>query len=372
MAVFASTAFAQPEQWLQYHTSREGRASKWLELSTNPPPNVTLPSLNANACFARWVTPMDPAGGRWLCLDRTRKSGPYDRLFIDSNGNGRLDDKTPLIANRRDQYNAYFDATRVVFKGEDGPVTYHLVLRSYQYGDNSPELLVSSGGWYEGNVDLGGRKRRLELIDGNVTGPFNDCSPNAYESDRVALEGDKVDPRFLGRLLEVDGQFFRIEAARDGAFVKIQKADNLVLGQVRVPENISEFTAFGENGHFVRTPVKGGFTLPTGHYRVLGWRIDRKDNKGAAWTLSGYNFKESADFEVTAEKAAAIDVGEPVRAALRAIDRTNNQVAFDLRFQGRLDESIEMLREGQRPRGPQLTLTNPAGTFRYTNSFEFG
>ena len=97
--------------------------------------------------------------------------------------------------------------------------------------------------------------------------------------------------RCLGKLLEVDGQFYHIEVARDGAFVKLQKAENVVLGQVRVPETISEFIAFGENGHFVRKPAKGEFTLPVGKYRIQGWKTDRKDDKGAPWELAGYNLR---------------------------------------------------------------------------------
>ena len=64
------------------------------------------------------------------------------------------------------------------------------------------------------------------------------------DSDCVAVEGDKVSPRHLGKMLEVDGQFYNIEVARDGAFIKLQKAENVVLGQVRVPETISEFVAY--------------------------------------------------------------------------------------------------------------------------------
>ena len=107
------------------------------------------------------------------------------------------------------------------------------------------------------------------------------------DSDCVTVEGDKVGERYLGKLLEVDGQFYQIEVARDGAFIKLQKAENVVLGQVRVPETISEFVAFGENGHFVRKPAKGEFTLPAGKYRIQEWKIDRKDDKGAAWELIG-------------------------------------------------------------------------------------
>ena len=129
-------------------------------------------------------------------------------------------------------------------------------------------MLVSSGGWYEGEVNFGGVKKRVQLIDGNVNGTFNDIASDPYDSDRVQVAGDQTDERFLGKLLEVDGKFFNIEVARDGAFVKVQKAENVTLGPVRVPDNISQFAAFGENGYFVRQPVNGEFTLPAGNYRM--------------------------------------------------------------------------------------------------------
>jgi hypothetical protein len=369
--LLAGGAFAQSEQWLQYHTGAEGRAYHQINLTTNPPEGVALPKLNASPYFARWLTPMDPAGGRWLCLDRTRKSGPYDRLFIDSSGNGRLDDKTPILA-RLDSYMAHFPPAPVVFKGEDGPITYHLMFQFYQYDKNPAQLLAMSAGWYEGLVNFDGVKKRIQLIDGNVNGTFNDLAPDPYQSDRVQVEGDPTTERFLGRLLEVNGKLYRIEVARDGAFVKVQKAEDLTLGRVRVPENISEFAAYGTNGHFVRKPVKGELTLPAGQYRIFHWMINRKDDKGAAWTLAGSSFPDSAGFEVAADKTAALEIGEPVQAVLRAAEGAKRQIEFSLQFQGRQKESIEMLREGQRPRGPKLMLANASGTVCFTNTFEFG
>ena len=203
----ATTALAQKEQWLDYHVSTEGRGYRYLDLTTNAPPNVRLPKLNAQPYFAHWTTPLDPAG-RWLCLDRAKKSGLYDRVYIDSNGNGRLDDKTLTGTSHSDQYSAYFEPVRVVFKGEDGPITYHLVLRFMQYEAGQANLLASSGGYYAGKVDIGGKKRRVELIDGNVNGTFNDRAADMSDSDCVTVEGDKVGQRYLGKLLEVDGQFY--------------------------------------------------------------------------------------------------------------------------------------------------------------------
>jgi len=368
--VLAGAAFAQSEQWLEYHTGTEARAYQTMKLTTNAPPGVALPKLNAPPWFARWLTPMDPAGGRWLCFDRTRKSGPYDRLFIDSTGNGRLDDKTPIQA-RLDSFSAMFPPTPLVFKGEDGPITYHLAFQFYQY-DKTTQLLATSAGWYEGMVNFDGVKKRIQLIDGNVNGTFNDIAPDPYDSDRVQVEGDKTSERFLGRMLEVDGKFYRIEVARDGAFVKVQKAENVTLGRVRVPENISEFAAFGQNGHFVRKPVNGQFTLPTGNYRIFHWTISRKDEKNATWTLSGYDFPTTARFVVAADKTAALEIGEPVQAVLKATEGAKRQIDFSLQFEGRQKESIEMLRDGQRPRGPKLMLASANGSLCSTNSFEFG
>jgi hypothetical protein len=375
----ATTALAQKEQWLDYHVNREGRGYVFLDLTTNRPPNLKFPKCNATPYFAQWTTPMDPAG-RWVCLDRTRKSGLYDRLYLDTTGNGRLDDKTPVGTMQRDQYSATFEPVRVVFKGEDGPVTYHLIFRFMQYGDDEARLYASSAGYYAGKVDIGGKKRLIELIDENVNGTFNDRGPDMSDADGVSIDEGKLGEWRLGKMLEADGQFYQIEVARDGAFIKLQKAENVKLGQVRVPEAIKEFVAYGENGHFTRKPAKGEFTLPVGAYRIQGWKIDRKDAKGATWHLDASGFNESARFEVAASKPVTLEVGEPMRLALRftrpfagpEVRVPTNQLTFNLGFEGHYGESVQIMKGNERPPGPRLTLTSLDGTYRHTNTFEFG
>lgn len=365
------SAFAQKEQWLEYHPITEPESYQFLELSTNPPPGMAVPKCNAQPYFGHWTTPMDPAG-RWLCLDRNRKSGPYDRIFVDAAGTGKFDEKAVIIAKRMDSYNAFFDPVKIVFKGEDGPVAYHLLVRSVLYDGGKPELLLSSGGSYVGSVEIGGQKRRIELIDGNVNGSFNDQGPALGERDSLVIKGAAKDSRrYLGRMVEVDGAFYRIEVARDGAYVKIQKAENVVLGQVRVPETISEFVAVGENGHFVRKPVKGEFTLPVGRYRPVGWTIERKDGKGAAWTLNGYGFQKNSEFDVAASQAAVVAAGEPVRVLLQR-DEGSSPIDFRLEFRGPSDETVRFLKGGQNPSPPKLMLASADGVYHWTNSFEFG
>ena len=370
----AVTAPAQPEQWLQYKNGEESMGYAWLDLATNPPPNVALPKLSAPAYFARWATPLEPSGGRWLCFERSRTSGPYDRLYLDRNGNGRLDDDAPVAATRREENSAYYDALKLVFKGEDGPVTYHLGLRFMKYDDGQVRLLAESAGWYQGQVNLGGKKVTLRLFDGNVNGAFNDFSAGSVEGDLIQVGQEKdrgSEPWALGRLFEWEGQYYAIEVARDGAFVKIKRAEGLSFGQIRVPASISGLTAVGENGQFQRKPTNGLFTLPAGSYSVRAWNINRKDNKGAAWTLSGNDYRGAIGFETGSPEPAALEVGEPLRAALQASE-SKGTLAFSLRLQGRFGESVQILRGSERPRAPQLLLASRDGSSHFTNTFEYG
>jgi hypothetical protein len=370
ISLIAAAAMAQPEQWLDYHTSSENRGYRYLDLTTNAPAGVALPKMEGQIYYARWKTPMDPSGGRWLCLERSRKGGLWDRLYFDTTGNGRLDDKTPVVARTRDEYSVTFPTTRVVFKGEDGPVTYHLSLRFMQYDGGSTYLLSSSACWYEGMVAIGDKKRRVQLFDSDVNGTFNDVADNTSDTDRIQVDGDKVGSRFLGRLLELDGQFYRIEIPRDGAFVKVKKAEDLVFGKVRMSETVNEFIAVGVNGHFVRKPEKGEFTLPAGKYQIYGWTINRKDDKGVTWSLVGD--ESNTSFDVADTKPASLQIGEPVRGVLQASESTG-QVSFSLRFRGSMGETVDIQRERSRPsRGPKLILTSLDGSFKYTNTFEYG
>jgi hypothetical protein len=377
-SLFALTATAQQEQWLEYHTSTSPRGYRLLELTTNAPANVALPKLREGALYGFWTNGMETAGGRWFCLDRPRKNSPCDRIFFDRNGDGRLDDESPVTPRQREDSMAYFDSIKVVFKGEDGPISYHLIARFYQYEDQRTQFLLGSGGWYEGTVTIAGKKRRVQLTDNNANGTFNDQGTNPAECDRLMftggtslLTGEASLDRYLGRYIELDGQLFRIEVARDGAFLKVEKAEGVARGTVRVPETVSEFVAVGETGHFIRKPAKGELTLPVGKYRVNGWTLNRKDARGDSWKLTGYSFPKAAEFEVTADSPPTLPIGEPVSTDLKATE-SKGQLAFSLKLLGPLGESVEILRGSERPRAPQLQLASADGQFKTTLTFEYG
>ena len=377
--ILTSAASAQDEQWLQYHSSREagqilgGVGSQTLNLSTALPTGVKLPQFKGqNQLFAKWPTPMVTSGHLWIALDRTHKQGPYDSLYIDSNGNGGLDDETAIAAYRTDQRSAYFGPVKTIFQVEDGPVTYHLNLRSYQYGAGDNRLYASSGGWYEGDITVGGKKKHCVLFDYNTNGTFNDKSANAAECDRIRIgkQGGQ-DTLFTGNYIVDDETLFRPEIARDGACIKLTKAENVSFGSVRLSESITQFSANGENGLFILKPEKGLASLPVGQYRVYDWAIERQDEKDTNWKLKGSNLREKDIFDIAEGKEAVLSIGEPIVATLGASEREGTH-SFNHSMKGRAGERIELTRNGAQPQAPKVHIKSNDGTYDRTYSFQYG
>jgi hypothetical protein len=368
---------AQQEQWLQYHSSRDAAqifgsvGLQEIQVSSEQPTGVKLPQFKGKSqLFAKWPTPMVKNGFLWVALDRTHKQGPYDLLYIDSNCNGALDDESAVSAYRMDQRSSYFGSVKVIFEIEDGPVTYHLNFNQYQYDDT--RFYASSGGWYEGEISVGTEKKRCVLFDYNANGTFNDKSTNAGDCDRIRIgkQGGQ-ETVFTGNYIVIDKTLYRPEIARDGACIKLSKAEDVKFGSVRVPESITQLSANGENGLFILKPEKGAAMLPVGKYCVYDWAIERQDDKGTNWRLKGSGFGESNVFEVAEDKPAILTIGEPIIAALAASEREGTY-SFNHGMKGRAGERIELTRNGAQPQAPKVRITNADGTYDRTYSFQYG
>ncbi len=379
LLVLTSTAVAQEEQWLQYHSEREAQQIVGDMGTSNPtltsekPQGVELPEFKAQQqFFAKWSTPMVESGYLWISLDRTQKQGQWNRLFIDSNGNGHLNDETAITAYRTDQYSSYFGPVKVVFEGEDGPLTYHLNFRFYNYNERSRRLYVYSGGWYEGTITIAGAKKHCVLIDQNANGTFDDKSLEAHKCDRIRIgEKGTRDTGYVGNYIEIDDVLYRTEIARDGAYIKLSKAEDIKFGNIRLPETITEFSAGGENGLFTFKPEKGAGPLPVGKYRVNSWTIERKDEKGRKWKLRSSMFSQRGDFEIVVDKETELSIGEPIISTLQA-RKSGSGYSFSQNLQGRLGERIELTRNGAQPLAPKLHVKNKDGTYDRLFSFEYG
>jgi len=375
LLVLTSPAGAQDEQWLQYHSEQEAMQivgdmmRSNLRLTSEKPQGVELPDFKTEEpFFASWSTPMVDSGQLWIAVDRLAEKGRWDQLYIDSNVNGHLNDETPVKAYRTDQYYTYFGPVKIVFEGEDGPLTYHLNFMFRDY-EETQRLYVSPGCWYEGDITVGGTKKYCILIDYNGNGTFNDKSLNYSECDRIRIgEKGTRDTGYVGNYIEIDDVLYRTEIARDGAYIKLSKADDVKFGTVRLPDTITEFAACGENGLFTFKPENSTGSLPVGKYRINSWKIERKDDKGKRWELQGRAYTTQGDFEITEGAEKSLEIGEPLRGNLQV--RFNSETEnydFEKNVRGRMGEYVTLTRGGQRVSNLwKMSIKNKEGTFAKT------
>ena len=147
-------------------------------------------------------------------------------------------------------------------------------------------------------------------------------------------------------------------------------ADN-TYGSLRLPEAIGRFEADGAGGHVTIEAGKQVEQLAAGQYHIRSWKIERKDDQGGAWVLTGQYFGQDNPFEIKDGDETQLDVGEPIIATVEARN-VGSSYAFNQVIKGRHDEIIELTRNGARPQPPKLRIKNKDGTYDRTFSFQYG
>lgn len=147
--------------------------------------------------------------------------------------------------------------------------------------------------------------------------------------------------------------------------------ENLVYGSVILPETISQFAAEGVKEIIEIKPDKGIVKLPAGKYHSRLWRVERKDDEDNTWALTGQIFDNQGFFEVHEGNQTKLDLGEPIIATVDA-SKSGSIHSFNQIINGRLNEHVELARNGSRPRAPKLNIKNKDGTYDRTFSFEYG
>ncbi len=376
LAGIPTTGLGASEQWLAYKYSREARrivsgvGSRSIRAVKEAPEGVKTPDFSCDTpYFVQWETPMVPGGKVCLAMDSTNANNSYDRLYLDSDADGDLSDEEPSKPYQTDDYRAYFGPVKVLFKGEDGPITYHVSVDFYKH-EETTFAYVRSSSWYEGKVDLGGEKRLCTLIDRNANGTFNDCSLEARNCDGIRI-GDpaKSEVLYVGRYVQADGKLYECEIAQDGAFVKLAEARDVKYGRIRVADSISELVVSGENGLFTVHPEKGLGEVPTGKYRVQTWSIKRTDDSGAKWEAQGN--VASRDFDATEEFEVELDFDEPFVSKL-IMTNSGPDYRFSQSLAGKSGERLTLLRNGNQAPAPKLRIKSKDGKYERTFSFEYG
>ena len=150
------------------------------------------------------------------------------------------------------------------------------------------------------------------------------------------------------------------------------KNENVVYGSISLPDTINQFAVESQKNSIVTVkPDNGTGQLPVGEYHTRLWNIEREDDQGNRWALTGQIFDNQGLFEVTDGNQTKLDLGEPIIASVNA-SKSGSIYSFNQIIKGRLNENIEMTRNGARPRAQKLKIKNKDGTYDRTFSFEYG
>ena len=373
---WAGVAGAQ-EQYLGYHsgplTNQPAMAltSRDLDVLSEAPAGLVLPANPGTPMLAVWKTPLAPGGQVLMAAVQTKPDGPYDRMVIDANANGRLDDDQAVEATDlrafKDLQSCRFAGLKLKLPAADGPVTYHMDISFYKSGKLF-RLRAQSACWYEGRIDLDGQPVDCLLLDSNVNGLFNDIDADPLKSDFLKL-GDRPMGR-VGKYVKVGDAFHQLTVAPDGSALTLTPAGDLAMGQVQAT-GVDVLCAAGANGVFFCDTREGPAKLPIGSYRVMTWLISREKG-GAKFEATGTATKPIA-FDVLADQAAVLDVGEPLlgSATLQATPNGEYQVS-DPKLVGRSGERVTLTRNDKQVEAPRFKVTNEDGSYSQQLSFSYG
>ncbi len=410
LLVWGTSAWAQQEQWLQYRTTADiyqsigGSYGQKLSPQDEPPDGVALPKLaGEKPVFLKWLPKIDEAalektkGGVWMVLDRTRKNGPYDRLYIDTNLDGSLAEERPIKADSAeldgDRHYATFGRVKITLPGIDGPAAYHLEISYREYPQpaqppsTQPATMeryarATAAGWYEGEINVDGKKYWCMLIDNDANGCFSDTSYNRARCDVIRI-GSRNDRKFVndyendltsrtvGQLVEVDGKLYLLKVADDGATVALAPASAVPMGSIRVPANISYFTVFGSMGHFLCKPTNGLAAVPAGKYSLNRYEVAATDSAEVKWQIREFGAGCEKPFDVAEGKEYSLDIGEPFKTELSA-SKSNGEYRINQSLRSRNGDFLNLRREGKQPAAPKVRIRNADGTYDKTYTMEFG
>ncbi len=378
VTIAVTLAWGQEQQPLRYHTSGAphplvgGLSPKDIELATDPPRDPALPVFKSrNPLFSKWSSPLAPSGFLWIGLDRTQEDGLYDRLFIDSNGNGRLEDETALGADSSATAWARFGPVKLVLGGKETPVTCHLNFMLMNR-DGQPRFSVSSGGWYEGTVTVGQKKKHCVVLDQDANGTFNDKSIHFKDCDLIQIsEEGAQDICLVGNYIQVDEELYRLEVAADGSYIRLAAANSVRFGTIKQQTEMIELIAGGENGMLTVKLEKGLGKLPVGKYRVYGWEVERDDVAGNRWKAKATSFGSPEVFEIREGEETRLDPGEPIVSTIETY-RSGAQCTVRHSWRGRSGEQIRITRNGVDPPPAQVHIWNADNSYDRTFTFETG
>lgn len=380
-----------------------------------------------------------------FAFDAKKAGEGYERLYLDRNRNGDLTDDevirclpgvrlswAPVTFPRID--------LKIHVDGKEMDYAVHAEVHWQRAPVSGGQPLVwsasgsfSAAAYREGELEIGGKKRRLVLVDFNTSGRFDD-RPKVWPAEapgRASMvysqAGDRlyIDPvsepgvlfgwggeiaervfvHHVGRLIAVDGRYYELKVTPTGDEIVLTPSE-VRLGEVTNPAERFSAEVYGELGIL---EVIGGrdkpALLPEGQWKLLSYTIDRTErpppvmqpartNKPRGSLLSrllGFTSpvqspeqvrttavsaqgpRDYKAVEVVAGRKTVLPFGPPYKPVVRVSNVSPGQAYLEMNLIGSAGEQCGLLLvEGDRPAEPMLTIVAPDGEIVERGKFEWG
>jgi len=370
------------QTWLRYRLSPCPQANVEIaylpgiyeRLSGTRPPELKTPppNLSGKPFFGRVL------GKRLVVLDRGRpNSSVYDLLWLDRNKDGRLSDDERFELKLAHQ--GYRGAT--VSLEFDGAILQIFTVLARVTSDMA-FVQVLNAGYYSGDVAFGDKAYRVALVDRNANGLFNDATKDGVHGDLVLIDqnGDgRFDARrresqdlfYVGKYVRVDGKFWRVVVAPDGAEIGVERAEP-AMGRLQLDEKDVAIVIVGQEGRYCLSRETDGelFETPAGSYELESVFIRRETRDGRHWTLKSREGRKP--FSVVENQTTKVNVGDPLVAVAMA-DRGGGAIRFNFDLLGEDGLSYQVLVDGSLGTAmPRLELKAKDGSWRKEHAFQYG
>lgn len=397
-----------------------------VEKMTKPPKGTwKLPKIQSKMPLYMMIKIGDAE--RLAVLDITKPDDDfYTRLYFDTNGNADLLDDPPVDGTMKDRKRYYTTfptiKTTGTIKGSSIPYNFISSIQSYRGSPFKEDLKESeikynirfsirTSSCYTGEILLGDKKYRVFLNDQNANGYFNDMlklPPNIimsgggvyYTGDRLYLSpGQEVryeDAFICSPRMILDGILYDMSVSPSGNSLTLTPTKGeLVL--LRFPYQVKDILIQGEEDCSKSVLVRGSekeIRIPAGKYRLLGYSLDKQDEKGNLWTITARATAESPWVEVNASEGTTLPLGEPYQPTAyvekweiqRIAFNNSDQIDFECRIEGAGKEVVKYLsgpvqkessikmssKYPDRPAEPTYKIMKSNGKVIQEGNFEYG
>ena len=355
-----------------------------------------------------------------LVLDKENESDTsYSRLHFDANANGDLTDDqahTGQLWGGTNHQGGHFQQipATVLLQGKEFPY-----LLSAQFSAFMPEakedsewepdpqhfhVYISSDSAYHGSFSLDGGTYDVWLGDGNANGRFGDFfAPMADRKEGqiygvtdylfLADSHEQIGyshAQMMGRHLVFGKKVFTAEVDIPGKVMRLTPVEE-EFAALSFPAELASLQVYQPETNAVVTILPDGkqAPVPPGDYRLLHYRLSRRETDGAQWEVVGAGTMEGPVVKAPRGASGKVPLGEPFgpKVTVQYYGLKDNKPEAHLNFeiQGSGNEIVSDLRlvngkskvklsssDSNRPAEPTYRMVNAEGEVVASGRFEYG